>query len=35
MTLSDDAGNFVGYARIIDRGDYVTFGRVFVSSGIP
>ncbi|WP_455122324.1 GNAT family N-acetyltransferase [Scardovia wiggsiae] len=30
VTLSDDAGNFVGYARIIDRGDYVTFGRVLV-----
>lgn len=30
MTLSDDAGHFVGYARIIDRGDYVTFGRVLV-----
>ena len=30
MTLSDDTGNFVGYARIIDRGDYVTFGRVLV-----
>ncbi|WP_434156678.1 GNAT family N-acetyltransferase [Scardovia wiggsiae] len=30
VTLSDDTGNFVGYARIIDKGDYVTFGRVFV-----